>query len=351
MKKKINIENYEAYLLDLSEGNISDADRAELMLFLNEHPEIDWDTDDLPIIEDKPSELNEVSKADLFRNEESGLSQKDHLLISSIEKTLDPSETEELSKLLEADPELLKDLAAYQKTILPTIEVSFERKDELIKKEGRVIYFWASAASIAAAILALFLFNLPNEKYNPRTKGFVESTMADSKVGFSFEVEDDVNDQKEKKIIRVEPVEAEMDQLAEEKAPKTEEVELEKPQPIPPIEENAPQLAEVNVKKEGKVEEPEASPVEEESITVPDLAEKNSEPKAEAPKDTKPNKVYTPIEFAKKVVKEDVLNNKSLPKALMDEVADLTNDKVKLEKEKDSPQFALNIGKLKINKK
>lgn len=47
-----------------------------------------------------------------------------------------------------------------------------------------------------------------------------------------------------------------------------------------------------------------------------------------------------------------MLENKSISEKLLDEVADLTKDKVKLEKkEKGSSQFALNIGKLKITKK
>ena len=38
--KDININNYEAYLLDLAEGELSPADEKLLMLFLEKHPEL-----------------------------------------------------------------------------------------------------------------------------------------------------------------------------------------------------------------------------------------------------------------------------------------------------------------------
>ena len=38
---QINIHNYEAYLLDFSEGNLTDELQMELELFLIQHPELD----------------------------------------------------------------------------------------------------------------------------------------------------------------------------------------------------------------------------------------------------------------------------------------------------------------------
>jgi len=38
---QINIHNYEAYLLDFSEGNFTNELQVELELFLIQHPEID----------------------------------------------------------------------------------------------------------------------------------------------------------------------------------------------------------------------------------------------------------------------------------------------------------------------
>ena len=39
----ITIDNYEAYLLDFSEGNLSDDLQVELELFLIQHPELEID--------------------------------------------------------------------------------------------------------------------------------------------------------------------------------------------------------------------------------------------------------------------------------------------------------------------
>ena len=42
---EINKNNYEAFLLDLMEGKLSDLERCAALLFLEKHPEIEFDYD------------------------------------------------------------------------------------------------------------------------------------------------------------------------------------------------------------------------------------------------------------------------------------------------------------------
>jgi hypothetical protein len=44
---RINFSNYEAWLLDYAEGNLSAEDTAELLLFMEQHPELQTDVDNL----------------------------------------------------------------------------------------------------------------------------------------------------------------------------------------------------------------------------------------------------------------------------------------------------------------
>ena len=42
---RINLSNYEAWLLDYAEGNLSAEDTAELLLFMEQHHELQVDLD------------------------------------------------------------------------------------------------------------------------------------------------------------------------------------------------------------------------------------------------------------------------------------------------------------------
>ena len=52
MIKKINIFNYEAYYLDYLEGNISEEDAAVLLDFLDKHPELKMEDEELPVFKE-----------------------------------------------------------------------------------------------------------------------------------------------------------------------------------------------------------------------------------------------------------------------------------------------------------
>ena len=47
---KIDIHNYEAYLLDYSEGNLTGELQVELELFLIQHPELEINLDELSLV-------------------------------------------------------------------------------------------------------------------------------------------------------------------------------------------------------------------------------------------------------------------------------------------------------------
>jgi hypothetical protein len=214
----ITRHNYEAYLLDYIEGNLSEQDTAGLMRFLDQNPELkqdlddfDWVTladndnnfegkDDLKIqaeveelligrIEKRNSASDEArlnalllahpqfekvenlfaatvlvnNTIDFSGKEDIKLQAEiDELLLGSIEHQNTTAEEARLKTLLVAHPQFEKEEKAYARTILAKENLVFPYKSEL-KQESRVvpIYFWYSAAAACIiGFMATFGWNI-----------------------------------------------------------------------------------------------------------------------------------------------------------------------------------------------
>lgn len=169
---KITKDTYEAFLLDLMEGNISPEDERELMSFLDKHPELKVDLEDFDLPEldlesevfDNKDSLKKVVDYDHFSN----------LVIEEIEGEISKENQADLKGLLNLQPELKKDYDLYQKTILPKEAIVYPFKEEL-KKEAKVIGIgtkWVKYASAIAASVALLLATQNSDTpdvYHPTT--------------------------------------------------------------------------------------------------------------------------------------------------------------------------------------
>lgn len=236
---QINKNNYEAFFLDYHEGNLSPQQVADLLLFVEQHPELKEEfesfenvtLDDLSAIrfEDKFSLKKEISTLN-----------KEEYFIKSVENTLTPAEKTLLDNFTKQHPQFLVDLQLFQKTIVSAdstitfenkealkraaittddllissvegllskgetilfnqqltvdaemqneyslykkikVEADFtivyEDKEELKRKERKIIPFYYYASAIAAGVLLLFgLFFLFNTKTNPE-QNFADKT-------------------------------------------------------------------------------------------------------------------------------------------------------------------------------
>ncbi len=162
MIKKINIFNYEAYYLDYLEGNISEEDAAVLLDFLDKHPELKMEDEELPIfLEDKVSFrsldfLKETDETDQI-NEKN----VEHFLISKHEAVLSKEKEEELEKFIATNPAAAKSDRLFEAVYFtPDKRVVMTGKSDL-KKEAPVV-LWPYYSGIAAAMIAAFFF-----LYNP----------------------------------------------------------------------------------------------------------------------------------------------------------------------------------------
>ncbi|WP_317897235.1 hypothetical protein [Aurantibacillus circumpalustris] len=218
--KRIHLHNYEAFLLDYSEGNLNAEDSVLLKDFVLAHPELDIDLEDfsLPYL-NKDSDIadfkgslkrsaNEVPDEELIDYIEGNLSKKEKLafenkvaqdqdlardlesyqktllaadtrqvyanketllkseddlilnnrLILYVENQLSESEKLQLEKEISASTELQKEIDLFSKTVLVADLSIVHSSKESLKKESRVIPLFSlrSAGSLAAAILLLF---------------------------------------------------------------------------------------------------------------------------------------------------------------------------------------------------
>jgi hypothetical protein len=111
---RINFSNYEAWLLDYAEGNLSIEDIAELLLFLEQHPELQMDVDNL-IEFTLPSD--EIISADfkhqLHKDEAAIKFRFESLCVAFYDKSISAAEKNELDYILNQNPHWTKEFHAF----------------------------------------------------------------------------------------------------------------------------------------------------------------------------------------------------------------------------------------------
>jgi hypothetical protein len=135
MKNNINTENYEVYLMDYFDGNLSPSETEELMLFLDRHPEI----------KEEATGFEEMQLTTEVVFEDKDLLKKsaktpplplsaDELTAGAADDSLSAGEKEALRVLLDADGSLAKDIEFYKKLRLqPDTGIAFTGKESLYR--------------------------------------------------------------------------------------------------------------------------------------------------------------------------------------------------------------------------
>jgi hypothetical protein len=173
LKKEITITNAEEYLIRSIEGTLSPADMVLLENFIKQHPQY---ITELELFQ--KTKLTADSSV-TFENKESLkriTATTDDLLIASVEGLLSKGEIVLLNGQLTVDAEMQHDLHLYKQTKLTAdLNVIYENKEELKRKDRKIIPFYYYVAAAASILLILGMFFLYN---NNKTK---EQEFADSK--------------------------------------------------------------------------------------------------------------------------------------------------------------------------
>lgn len=164
---KISRDNYEAYLLDFAEGNLSEEMQVELELFLIQHPDYNINLSEVSLLNIEASDVSFYNKHQLKKSNSDLVS--DSQFVAYIENQLDEKERQAVEASCLKNKELEKELRLYQntKTVADT-NIVYPNKNAL-KRHNKVIWFNFSSTqySIAASVallLALYVF-WPKQDY------------------------------------------------------------------------------------------------------------------------------------------------------------------------------------------
>lgn len=174
----ITKNNYEAFLLDYVEGNLSPEHTAELMLFFENNPELKEDLEEFDLLTLEVPKTNLENKEALKIDEDIITALTfDDFAIAEIEDLNSKEQSAAFAAFLKENPTQQKEFEIYQKTKLVSSVLVFEDKPAL-KREQKVIplYWWVTSA--AAVILALFLLkgvNWSDEQIMPIIANEIEN--------------------------------------------------------------------------------------------------------------------------------------------------------------------------------
>lgn len=148
---RINFNNYEAWLLDYAEGNLSAEDTAELLLFLEQHPELQTDVDNLMEFTLPSDEVISVDFKHRLHKDEADFKERfESLCVAFYDKAISAAEKNELDSILKQNPHWTKEFHAFAHTFIQQ-----ESDVELTAKSSLKKQFQAKGSFDDLAVKAL----------------------------------------------------------------------------------------------------------------------------------------------------------------------------------------------------
>jgi hypothetical protein len=155
---QINLHNYEAYLLDYSEGDLSSELQMELELFLIQYPELGIDLSELATVTIDAEQFSFNDKQQLKKTSTDLVSETQ--FVAYVENQLSSHEKLHVEKSCLHNQTLAKELSLYQQTISKVdTTITYPNKSEL-KRKAKIIWFNFSATQFSAAASVLFIIGL-----------------------------------------------------------------------------------------------------------------------------------------------------------------------------------------------
>lgn len=166
---KINRDNYEAYLLDLMEGNLPEADKSALLAFLEANPDLKVNAGFYDVVELDTDEVTFDNKNKLYRGE---LNEQniEWYLAAQAEGDTTAEENTAIEKFIQSHPAWKKQQQLFSLAKLSADDsIRFDYKSSLYKNKTvsifqRKAFYYAAAAVIALLLITGYLiseFNKP----------------------------------------------------------------------------------------------------------------------------------------------------------------------------------------------
>ncbi|MGB4328131.1 MAG: hypothetical protein WBJ36_04545 [Tenuifilum sp.] len=159
----INRNNYEHFIIDYIDGKLSPELTDELMVFLNQNPDIALEVDGLAEIKLNPTPVKApMAKESLKRSTsltESGITEADYLCIAELENDLTAHESLQLNELKKNHPDIARLSTLYSRTkLIANPAEIFPRKASL--KHARITPTLSRIAYATVSIAAVLLIGI-----------------------------------------------------------------------------------------------------------------------------------------------------------------------------------------------
>lgn len=154
----INIHNYEAFLLDYSEGVLTDEQICDLELFIMINPNLGIDLSELDLVEISDDVICFQEKAHLKKTDSDLISENQ--FIGYIEKQLSESDMIHVEKSCALNNSLAKELNLYKSTCIVADETIIYPTPNILKRKPKVIWYNFSASKFAAAATIVLLLGV-----------------------------------------------------------------------------------------------------------------------------------------------------------------------------------------------
>ena len=184
---KIDRSNYEIWIIDWLDGNLSSEQEEELMMFLKENPDIQEESEEL-LSARLDQGHSEFMNKNLLIKEESDIpvQQFEYLCAAYLEGDLSPEQINELQAMMDNDPVKKRTFDLIQHTRLTPPAEIYRHKRSLIKltpagKFARTAVMVLSMAAAVALLISLY-FNIPGNIPGKETRSAVNSAVPDTKV-------------------------------------------------------------------------------------------------------------------------------------------------------------------------
>ncbi len=111
---RINFSNYEAWLLDYAEGNLSAEDTAELLLFMEQYPELQTDVENLMEFTLPSGEIISADFKHQLHKDEAAIKERfESLCVAFYDKSITAAEKNELDYFLSQNPHWTREFKAF----------------------------------------------------------------------------------------------------------------------------------------------------------------------------------------------------------------------------------------------
>jgi hypothetical protein len=158
---KIDITNYEEWIIDWLDGNLNDIQVGEVLQFLEEHPELKEELGEIELFRLKPTEDRFTGKTGLQKSgDDLTESQFEYLCAACIENDLSDDQLNELAQITENNDERKKTLVLMGKTKLKPADVVYPDKKALYRRPVLQNALRLSLIGLSAAAVITIAFIL-----------------------------------------------------------------------------------------------------------------------------------------------------------------------------------------------